>query len=95
MILEETASLDKTNFKTFPNIAKEFGYQIFTMTPEPYNSDATEGWYLYQLLKGTGQDNINHEPIAFFRTNQEYHNIDLYIKKVSKTHELDSVEKVV
>jgi len=94
MILEETASLDKTNFKTFPNIAKEFGYQIFTMTPEPYDSDATQGWYLYELLKGTDENNINHEPLGFFRTNQKEEDLNLYIKKISKTNELESIEKV-
>jgi len=94
IILEETASLDKTNFKTFPNIAKEFGYQIFTMTPEPYNSDATQGWYLYGLLRGTNGNNINHEPLGYFRTNQKDEEIDLYIQKMAKIHELDDIKEV-
>ncbi len=42
IILEESANLDNLNFNTFPRIAKEYGYQIITMTPKPYSPDTEE-----------------------------------------------------
>ncbi|MFP5439035.1 MAG: hypothetical protein ACLGH8_14735 [Bacteroidia bacterium] len=91
IILEETANLDKTNFNNFPEIAEEFGYQIITMTPRPFGSDATTGWYLHHLLAGKVDNNINYPiPASFFKTNTDRKELETYIK--SQENELDSVE---
>lgn len=71
LILEETANLDRVNFNTFPDIADEFGYQIFTMTPRPYGSDSEQGWYLHCLLRGVGDKYKNYPvPNSYFKTNE-------------------------
>lgn len=84
LILEEVSSLDKTNFNTFPEIAKEFGYQIITMTPEPFGSDTEEGWYLHQLIEGMGDTNINYPtPNSSFKTNYSNEQLNSYLKKTN------------
>ena len=81
IILEETANLDMTNFNTFPAIAKEFGYQIITMTPKPYGSDAEEGWYLHHLLPGADNKDINYPvPCSYFKTNENSEDLELYLE---------------
>ncbi len=81
LILEETASLDNTNFNTFPNIAEEFGYQIITMTPKPYGSSLDNGWYLHHLIKGVDNPDINYPvPSSFFKTNEAKEDLALYLK---------------
>ena len=86
VILEETANLDKTNFNTFPSIAKEFGYQIITMTPQPYGSDTTHGWYIHHLLPGSHDDDINYPvPCSYFKTNEDKEDLKLYLQSIEKT----------
>lgn len=72
IILEETANLDATNFSTFPDLANEHGYQIITMTPKPYGSDAQGGWILHHLIPGIEDTDINF-PVSnsYFKTNTE------------------------
>jgi len=84
VILEETANLDQTNFNHFPEIAQEFGYQIITMTPQPYGSDSEEGWYLYHLLPSKGQADINSEPLGYFKTNRNHKDLKTYLKALEK-----------
>ncbi len=82
IILEETANLDKTNFNNFPTIAEEFGYQIITMTPKPFGADATEGWYLYHLLPGKHDSDINYPvPASYFKTNTNKEDLLTYLKR--------------
>jgi len=79
IILEEVASLDSENFDTFPNLAEEFGYQLITMTPRPYGSNSSHGWYLHCLIKGEDK-NINYPiPASFFKTNEQSQNLSEYI----------------
>lgn len=85
IILEETANLDQTNFNHFPEIAREFGYQIITMTPQPYGSDSEEGWYLYHLLPSRDYDDINSEPLGYFKTNRDHKNLKTYLRALEKT----------
>lgn len=85
IILEEMASLDQTNFETFPNMAEKFGYQIITMTPQPYRSASDkDGWYVHDLLPNPKDEfvNINYHPCSYFKTNYGP-NIDLqqYLKR--------------
>lgn len=82
IILEETASLDKTNFNTFPNIAGEFGYQIITMTPRPYGSDSEYGWYLHHLIPDAENTDINCEPCSYFKTNNYWKDLQTYLEAV-------------
>lgn len=82
IILEETANLDKTNFSNFPAIAKEFGYQIITMTPKPFGADATAGWYLHHLLPGRNDPDINYPtPASYFKTNTNKEDLLTYLNK--------------
>ena len=82
IILEETANLDKTNFNNFPAIADEFGYQIITMTPKPFGSDATDGWYLHHLLPGIQDTDINYPyPASYFKTNTGKEELAAYLKR--------------
>lgn len=82
IILEETANLDKTNFNNFPAIAKEFGYQIITMTPKPFGADATAGWYLHHLLQGRNDPDINYPmPASYFKTNADKEDLLTYLNK--------------
>ncbi|MEZ7514446.1 hypothetical protein [Flavobacterium frigidarium] len=85
IILEETANLDKTNFNNFPAIAKEFGYQIITMTPKPFGADATAGWYLHHLLPGRNDPDINYPmPASYFKTNADKEDLLTYLNKKSQ-----------
>ena len=91
IILEETANLDKTNFSNFPEIAKEFGYQIITMTPKPFGSDAVSEWYLHHLLPGRHDPDINYPiPASYFKTNTDKVNLFTYLNR--KHNELDSAK---
>jgi len=89
IILEETGSLDNINFSTFPAVAKEYGYQIITMAPRPFGITLSEEWYLHYLIKGKGDEDINHFPTAsFFYTQNKNINLQHYLKKQS-ADELD------
>jgi len=71
IILEESASLDNINFGMFPIIAKQYGYQIITMTPKPYSIGGDEGWYIHQLIPGKQNKDINYPKVmSYFRTNK-------------------------
>ena len=80
IILEELANLDSTNFNVFPEIAKEYDYQILTMTPKPYNSDSEDGWYLYHLIKGKEDININYPvPASYYKTRGSREDLKNYL----------------
>ena len=84
VILEETANLDQTNFNHFPEIAREFGYQIITMTPQPYGSNSDEGWYLYHLLPSEDHADINSEPLGYFKTNRDHKDLKTYLRALER-----------
>lgn len=84
IILEETASLDKTNFNTFPNIAGEFGYQIITMTPRPYGSDSEHGWYLHHLIPDVENTDVNCHPCSYFKTNNDWKDLQTYLEAIAR-----------
>jgi hypothetical protein len=85
IILEELGSLDNTNFSTFPNIAKEFQYQIITMAPHTFNIGLSEEWYAHHLIKGKGDDNINYYPSAsYFNTKDAKEDLSIYIDRISE-----------
>ena len=85
IILEELASLDDINFNLFPLIAKEFGYQILTMTPKPHNSDSPDGWYLYHLIKGNEDININYPvPASYYKTRENNQDLISYLNALKK-----------
>ncbi len=84
LILEEVSNMDKGNFNTFPNIAKEFGYQMLTMTPEPYGSNENEGWYLHHLIEGYEDVNINYAPpSSYFKTNEARQDLSDYLNNIN------------
>ncbi len=74
IIIEELSNIDDTNFNIFPQIAKEFGYQLLTMTPKPFGSYTNEDWYLHMLVEGKEPDR-NYTAMSFFKT--KYERIDL------------------
>lgn len=81
LILEESATLDNTNFGIFPLIAKEYGYQIITMTPKPYALGGDEGWYIHHLLPGKINRDINYPNVmSYFRTITDKTELDTYLK---------------
>jgi DNA repair protein SbcC/Rad50 len=83
IILEETANLDSTNFANFPAIAEDFGYQIITMTPKPFGSDATAGWYLHHLLPGKDDPDINYRlPASYYKTNTGREDLLAYLNRI-------------
>lgn len=84
IILEESSNLDITNFNTFPKIAKDYGYQIITMTPKPYGSDTANEWYLHHLIKGKDNKNINHPVSAsYFKTKNTREELTKYLSKIN------------
>tara|TARA_A100000171_G_scaffold42202_1_gene43397 strand:- start:3616 stop:6762 length:3147 start_codon:yes stop_codon:yes gene_type:complete len=84
IILEESSNLDDTNFNLFPKIAKEYHYQIITMTPKPFGSDSAEGWYLHQLIKGKKNKDLNYPiPASYFKTKNARRKLSAYIKEVN------------
>lgn len=81
IILEESATLDNVNFSLFPQIAKEYGYQIITMTPKPYAIGDDEGWFIHQLIPGKENEDINYPKImSYFRTNKSQMELTNYLK---------------
>lgn len=81
IILEESATLDNVNFSLFPKIAKEYGYQIITMTPKPYAIGDDEGWFIHQLIPGKENEDINyHKTMSYFRTNKSQMELGNYLK---------------
>ena len=85
IILEELSNLDDVNFNLFPEIAKEFNYQLLTMTPKPYHSDSDDGWYLYSLIKGYQDNNINYPiPASYYKTRRNRIDLENYVKALKK-----------
>ncbi len=85
VILEESSNLDDANFNLFPKIAKDYKYQIITMTPKPFGSDSTEGWYLHQLIKGKENKYVNYPiPASYFKTKNARKKLSAYIKEQEK-----------
>ena len=85
IILEEIGSLDKSNFSTFPEIAKEFDYQIITMAPHPFTAGLSDEWYAHHLIKGKGDKNINFSPSAsYFKTKGSRKDLNVYLNKVEE-----------
>jgi len=80
IILEESATLDNVNFSLFPKIAKEYGYQIITMTPKPYAIGDEEGWFIHQLIPGKENEDINYpKTMSYFRTNKDQMELTNYL----------------
>lgn len=85
IILEELANLDNTNFNVFPKIAKEYDYQILTMTPRPYSSDVEDGWYLHHLIKGKEDININYpNPASYYKTKGKREDLKIYLSALKR-----------
>ena len=85
LILEEVSNLDDDNFNTFPEIAKKYGYQIITMTPEPFGSNGDDGWYLHQLIEGKTDKNRNYPiPNSSFKTNYKNEQLQGYLKRMQR-----------
>lgn len=83
IILEELGSLDNTNFKTFPDIAEEFDYQIITMAPHTFNIGLSDDWYAHHLIKGKVDDKINYHPSSsYFKTKDNNVDLDIYLNKL-------------
>jgi exonuclease SbcC len=81
IILEESATLDNVNFSLFPMIAKEYGYQIITMTPKPYAIGDDDGWFIHQLIPGKENLDINYpRTMSYFRTNKSQIELGEYLK---------------
>lgn len=83
IILEELGSLDNTNFKTFPDIAEEFNYQIITMAPHAFNIGLSDDWYAHHLIKGKEDDKINYHPSSsYFKTKDNNVDLEIYLNKL-------------
>lgn len=81
IILEESATLDNVNFSLFPDIAREYGYQIITMTPKPYAIGDDGGWFIHQLIPGKENEDINYpKTMSYFRTNKSQMELNNYLK---------------
>lgn len=84
IILEEIGSLDASNFNTFPEIAKEFNYQIITMAPQPFRTALSDEWYAHHLIKGKDDKNINFYPSAsYFKTPNSSEDLKIYLNKIN------------
>ena len=79
IIIEELSNIDDTNFNIFPEIAKQFGYQLMTMTPKPFGSYTNEEWYLHMLVKGKDDKERNYTPMSFFKTKYKKVELDKYL----------------
>lgn len=86
IIIEELSNIDDTNFNTFPEIARQFGYQLLTMTPKPFGSYTKDDWFLHMLSKGTDKE-INYTPMSFFKTK----NSKEYLSDYMKRNELENI----
>lgn len=85
LILEESATLDDVNFGLFPEIAKNYGYQIITMTPKPYAIGDDNGWYIHQLVPSKGNRDINYpKTMSYFRTERTQLRLAEHLKSVAQ-----------
>ncbi len=80
IIIEELSNIDDTNFNIFPDIARQFGYQLMTMTPKPFGSYTNDEWYLHMLVKGKEDKERNYTPMSFFKTKYKKIELDKYIE---------------
>jgi len=80
IIIEELSNIDDTNFNIFPDIARQFGYQLMTMTPKPFGSYTNDEWYLHMLVKGKEDKERNYMPMSFFKTKYKKIELDKYIE---------------
>jgi hypothetical protein len=78
IIIEELSNIDDTNFNIFPEISKQFGYQLITMTPKPFGSYTDEEWYLHMLVRGKEDKERNYTPMSFFKTKFEKIELNKY-----------------
>lgn len=84
IILEELGSLDDTNFNIFPDIAKEFHYQIITMAPRTFNIGLSDEWYAHHLIKGKSNSKINYHPSSsYFKTKDFKEHLSTYLNKAT------------
>lgn len=79
IIIEELSNIDDTNFNIFPAIARQFGYQLITMTPKPFGSYTDEEWFLHILIKGKEDKDRNYTPMSFFKTKSSNMELNTYI----------------
>jgi hypothetical protein len=80
ILIEELSNIDDTNFNIFPEIARQYGYQLITMTPKPFGSYTEDEWYLHMLVKGKENKDENYTPMSFFKTNKSRTELTEYIK---------------
>jgi len=79
IIIEELSNIDDTNFSIFPEIARQFGYQLITMTPKPFGSYTNDEWYLHMLVKGKENKDENYIPMSWFKTKSTKKKLNTYI----------------
>ncbi|MBE7510456.1 MAG: hypothetical protein HS118_09700 [Bacteroidia bacterium] len=89
IIIEELSNIDDTNFNIFPDIAKQFGYQLLTMTPKPFGSYTNDEWYLHMLVKGKEDKDRNYTPMSFFKT--KYRKVELD-KHIQQQNEVEGIQ---
>jgi|GEM_PF-1603150 len=78
IIIEELSNIDDTNFNIFPEIAKQFNYQLLTMTPKPFGSYTDEEWYLHMLVRGKEAKDLNYKAMSFFKNKFERVDLESY-----------------
>ena len=80
IILEEMLNIDDTNFNIFPEIARQYGYQLITMTTKPFGSYTNSEWFLHMLVRGKEKKDENYTPMSFFKTNKNRIELSEYKK---------------
>ncbi len=75
IIIEELSNIDDTNFNIFPEIARQFNYQLLTMTPKPFGSYTDDEWYLHMLVRGKEEKDLNYKAMSFFKN--KFKRVDL------------------
>ena len=88
IIIEELSNIDDKNFNIFPDIAKQFGYQLLTMTPKPFGGYTNDDWFLHMLSKGHDKY-INYQPMSFFKTRNSRELLEEYLQR----NELENTRK--
>ncbi len=79
LIVEELANLDENNFSMFPRLAKEFGYQMITMTPKPFAGFTEAGAFIHMLSPGKGGSLINMPPYSILMQDGVHVEIEKYL----------------
>lgn len=91
IIIEELSNIDDTNFNIFPEIARQFGYQLMTMTPKPFGSYTNEEWYLHMLVKGKADKERNYTPMSFFKTKYKKVELDKYLLQQNELEDTKTI----